>query len=111
MKTFRQLTGTRKIYHADVSDSHPLAIKPSWTLEHFPGDEPSPHHLCGIETSVDGLSARLVAHNLTGRVEVVVTASVEHRGTVCDRFAVEILAPPAETPTLQFSQHRDRGHL
>jgi hypothetical protein len=110
MKTFRQYTSTRKIFHADLGDTHPISTKPVWTLEHSRDGAPS-HDLAAIEISADGLSARLISHQLPGRVEVSVTLGIEPRTTIRDGFVVDILQAPAERPTLQFSQHRDRGHL
>jgi len=107
MKTFRQYTTTRKIYHADLGDTHPIAVKPTWTLRHSRDGDPSQHDLAAIEVSVDGRSARLSSHQLPGRVEVEVELGIEPRTTIRDSFAVDILPAPAEQPTLQFSQHRD----
>jgi hypothetical protein len=107
MKTFRQFIGNRRIYHADVGDAHPISVKPTWTLEHSRDGAPS-HDLAAIEVASDGLSARLISHQLPGLVEVSVRLGIEPRTRIRDSFAVEILPPPAESPALQFSQHRDR---
>jgi hypothetical protein len=47
MKTFKQYTGSRKIYscHLGPDGEHHPASKPIWTLEHSRGGEPSPHAL------------------------------------------------------------------
>jgi hypothetical protein len=81
MKTFRQFTGSRKIYscHVGPDGEHHLASKPVWQLEHMRGGEPSPHALADLETAGDGLSARLIAHALPGVVRVTVTVSPHER--------------------------------
>jgi hypothetical protein len=106
MRIFKQHVNSRKVYHADLGDSHPIAVKPTWSVASYRDDAPS-HDLAAIEISVDGRSARLVSHNLPGRVEVSVVLGIDPRVTIHDSFAVEILPVPAEPPTLQFSQHRD----
>jgi hypothetical protein len=109
MKVFRQNVNSRKVYHADLG-SHPIAVKPVWTLEHSRDGAPS-HDLAAIEVATDGLSARLVSHQLPGRVEVLITLGIEPRTTIRDSFAVDILQAPAEPPALEFSQHRDHPLL
>jgi hypothetical protein len=112
VKVFQQHLGTKSLYHLDLKGelaAHP-STKPTWTLEHFRGDGPTAHVLADIEVSSDGLSARLSAHRLPGRVEVSVILGVEPRTTLRDKFAVELLEAPSAAehpPVLRFSQYRN----
>jgi hypothetical protein len=117
VKTFKQHLGTKHLYHLDLMGgiaegelaAHP-STKPTWTLEHFRGDGPTAHVLADLEVSSDGLSARLTAHQLAGRVEVSVQLGVEPRTTLSDKFAVELWPAPSaveQPPVLHFSQFRN----
>jgi hypothetical protein len=105
--------GTKSLFHLDLmggSAAHPVSTKPNWTLEYFRGDGPTVHVLADIDVSSDGLSARLTAHQLPGRVEVSVVLGVEPRTTLCGKFAVELLEAPSaveQPPVLHFSQLRN----
>jgi len=82
VKVFKQHCGTKHLYHLDLmgklaAAAHPISTKPNWTVEHFRGDGPTAHVLADLEVSSDGLSARLTAHQLPGRVEVSVTLGVD----------------------------------
>jgi hypothetical protein len=111
MRQFKQSVSSRKVYHCHIGpdgEHHP-ASKPVWSIEHSRGGEPSPHALADIETAVDGMSARLIAHGLTGVVKVSVTVSPHERTTWTDSFEVQIEhAPRLEEQSIAFSQHRDR---
>jgi hypothetical protein len=110
MKTFRQYTGSRKIYscHIGKDGEHHPASKPLWSLEHTRGGEPWPHALADIETSTDGMSARLIAHGLTGVVKVTVTIIPHERTTWVDHFEVHIEpAPHLTEQSIKFQQHRN----
>ena len=110
MKTFRQYTGSRKIYscHVGPDGEHHLASKPVWQLEHMRGGEPSPHALADLETAGDGLSARLIAHALPGVVRVTVTVSPYERTSWTGSFEVEIEhAPHLAEQSIAFQQHRN----
>ena len=109
-KTFKQYTGSRKIYHCHIGkdgEHHP-ASKPIWQLEHSRGGEPSPHALADLETAVDGMSARLIAHALSGVVKVTVTLDPHERTTWSDSFEVAIVpAPHLAEQSITFQQHRN----
>jgi hypothetical protein len=115
MKIFKQHAGTRHVYQVELAGAdgvHPLTSKPVWTLAHSRDGEPtSSHDLAALEVSVDGASARLIAFEWPGQVEVTVTASVDSRTTLRDRFQVEIEPIPHvashQPPTFLFSQHRN----
>jgi hypothetical protein len=110
MKTFRQYTGSRKIYscHVGPDGEHHLATKPIWSLEHTRGGEPSPHALADIEVAGDGMSARLIAHALAGVVRVTVTVTPHERTTWFDSFEVQIEpAPHLAEQSIAFQQHRN----
>jgi hypothetical protein len=109
-KTFKQYTGSRKIYHCHIGkdgEHHP-ASNPVWSIEHSRGGEPSPHALADIETAVDGMSARLIAHGLTGVVRVTVTVSPHERTIWSDSFEVQIEhAPHLTEQAITFTQSRN----
>jgi len=109
MKTFKQFVNSRRIYQIDL-DSHPLAARPTWSLTHVRDGSPVPHGIAAIETSVDGMSARLVAHDWAGLVKATVTLGIHPRTTVTESFQIEIEPIPDLSPELNlaFSQHRDR---
>jgi hypothetical protein len=110
MKTFRQYTGSRKIYscHVGPDGEHHLVDKPIWSLEHTRGGELSPQALVDLETAADGLSARLIAHALAGVVRVTVTVSPHERTTWSDSFEVEIEhAPHLTEQAINFTQSRN----
>jgi hypothetical protein len=114
MKTFRQYTGSRKIYscHVGPDGEHHLATKPIWSLEHTRGGEPSPHALADLETAADGLGARLIAKSMTGKVTVTVVVNPEERTTWTDSFAVEIVpVPHLAEQSITFQQHRNSASL
>jgi hypothetical protein len=113
VKVFHQNLGTKHLYNLDVTGelaAHPVSTKPVWTLEHLRGGSPTAHALADLEVSSDGLSARLTAHQLPGRVEVSVQLGVEPRTTLRDKFAVELWPAPSaaeQQPVLHFSQFRN----
>ena len=109
MKTFRQFVNSRAVYQIDL-DSHPLAAKPTWSLTHARDGSPVPHGIAAIETSTDGMSARLVAHDWAGLVKATVTFGIHPRTTIVESFQIEIEPVPHVSPELNlaFSQHRDR---
>jgi hypothetical protein len=114
MKTFRQITGSRKIYscHLGPDGEHHPASKPIWTLEHTRGGEPSSHALADLEVAVDGMNARLIAHALAGVVRVTVTVSPHERTTWTDSFEVEIVpVPHLAEQSITFQQHRNSASL
>ena len=108
MKTFKQITSTRKVYHADLGADglHPATVKPTWSIASTRGDEPS-HDLAAIEVSSDGLSARISTHQWDGQMTVTVSTVVE-RTAISDSFEINVLPAPAELPKLHFGQFRDR---
>jgi hypothetical protein len=116
MKTFsfKQFVSSKKIYsvHVGPDGEHHLAAKPIWTLEHFRLGDPWPHSLADIETSTDCMSARLIAHGLTGLVKVTV-ALIPHEGTTwTESFAVELIdAPRLAEQSIKFQQHRNSHTL
>jgi hypothetical protein len=108
MKTFRQFVNSKKVYNLDIE--HPIAVKPTWTLTHARDGSPVSHGIAAIETSPDGLSARLTAHEWAGSIRATVTLGIHPRTTVTESFQVEIDPIPHVSPqlALAFSQHRDR---
>jgi len=109
VKTFRVFTNSRRVFELNC-DSHPIAVKPQWTVTHARDGHPVGHGIAAIETSVDGMSARLTSHDWTGLLTVTVTLGIHPRTTVTESFTVEIEPIPDISPELQlaFSQHRDR---
>jgi len=109
VKPFKQFLNSKKVYNLDV-DSHPIAVKPTWTLTHSRDGSPVPHGIAGIEASTDGLSARLTTHDWTWSVKLTVTFGIHPRTTASESFTVEIEPIPDLSPELKlaFSQHRDR---
>ena len=109
MKTFRQYTSSRRVYHCHIGkdgEHHP-ASKPIWQLEHMRGGEPSPP-LADLEAAVDGMSVRLIAHALPGVVRVTVTVSPHERTVWTDHFEVHIEpAPHLTEQSIKFQQHRN----
>jgi hypothetical protein len=108
VKTFKQITSTRKVYHADLGADglHPATVKPSWSIASTRGGEPS-HDLAAIEVSSDGLSARISTHQWDGKMTVTVSTVVE-RTAISDSFEINVLPAPAELPQFRFGQFRDR---
>jgi hypothetical protein len=110
MKTFKQHTGSRKIYscHLGPDGEHHPASKPIWSIvEHTRGGD-STNALADLETAVDGMSARLIAHGLTGVVKISVTVSPQERTTWSDSFEVEIVpVPHLAEQSIAFQQHRN----
>jgi hypothetical protein len=110
MRRFKQYASSKKIYsvHIGPDGEHHPASKPIWTLEHSRGGEPSPHALADIETAVDGMTARLIAHGLTGVVKISVTVSPHERTVWSDSFEVEIVpAPHLTEQAITFTQSRN----
>jgi hypothetical protein len=114
MRSFKQYVSSNKIYsvHVGPDGEHHPASKPIWTLEHLRGGEPSPHALADLETAVDGMSARLIAHALSGVAKVTVTLNPHERTVWSDSFAVEIVpVPHLAEQTITFQQHRNSASL
>jgi hypothetical protein len=109
MRTFKQFVNSKRVYHLDL-ESHPIAVKPTWSLTHARDGSPVPHGIAAIETSTDGLTARLVTHDWPGLVKATVTIGVHPRTTIVESFQIEIEPIPNLSPQLKiaFSQHRDR---
>jgi len=110
MRKFKQNSSSRKIYscHIGPDGEHHPASKPVWSLEHTRGGEPSPHALADIEVAADGLSARLIAHAMTGVVKVTVSVIPHERTTWTDSFEVQIEhAPHLAEQSIAFQQHRN----
>jgi hypothetical protein len=60
-----------------------------------------------LETAADGMSAKLIAHALTGVVKVTVSVIPHERTTWSDSFEVEIEhAPHLAEQSIEFAQHR-----
>jgi hypothetical protein len=109
VKPYKQHVNSRRVYELNI-DSHPIAVKPTWSLTHSRDGSPVPHSIAAIETSVDGTSARMTTHEWAGSVKVTVTFGIHPRTTVTESFEVEIEPIPHVSPELKlaFSQHRDR---
>jgi hypothetical protein len=109
MKSFRQFVNSRAVYQLDI-DSHPVAAKPVWTLTHARDGSPVSHGIATLETSADGLSARLVTHEWPGLIKATIVLGIHPRTTVTENFEVQIEPVPHVSPELKlaFSQHRDR---
>jgi len=109
VKTFRQFVNSKRVYELNV-DSHPIAVRPTWSLTHARDGSPVPHGIVDIETSGNGQTARLVSSDWTGTVKVTATIGVHPRTTIVEGFQVEIEPIPDLSPQLKlaFSQHRDR---
>jgi hypothetical protein len=109
VETFRQFVNSKRVYQIDL-DSHPIDVKPIWSLTHARDGSPVPHSIAAIETSGDGLSARLVTHDWAGSIRATITFGIHPRTTVTESFQVEIEPVPQLSPELKlaFSQHRDR---
>jgi hypothetical protein len=108
VKTFRQFVNSTKIY--ELNFDSPIAVKPVWSLTHSRDGSPVSHGVAAIETSTDGLSARLIAHEWSGSLRVTVVLGIHPRTTVTESFQIEIEPIPHVSPELKlaFSQHRDR---
>jgi len=114
MRSFKQYVSSKKIYsvHVGPDGEHHLATKPIWSLEHTRGGETSPNSLADLETSTDGLSARLIAKSMTGVVKVTVALSPHERTTWTDTFEVEIVpVPHLAEQAITFQQHRNSASL
>ena len=109
MKSYRQFVNSRRVYQIDL-DSHPVDVKPNWSLSHSRDGTPLPHGLAEIETSSDATTARIISHDWTGSIRVTVTFGIHPRTTVTESFTIEIEPIPDLSPELKlsFSQHRDR---
>jgi hypothetical protein len=107
--TYKQHVNSKRVYELNI-DSHPIAVKPTWTLTHSRDGSPVPHGLASLEAATDGLSARLVTHEWAGLVKATVTIGIHPRTTIVESFQVEIEPIPHVSPELKlaFSQHRDR---
>jgi hypothetical protein len=108
-KTVRQFVNSRRVYELNI-DSHPVAVKPTWSLTHSRDGSPVSHGIAAIETSVDGMSARLITHDWPGLLTVTVTLGVHPRTTIVESFQVEIEPIPdlSSQLAMTFSQRRDR---
>jgi hypothetical protein len=108
MKAYRQFVNSRRVYEINLDS--PIAVKPVWSLTHSRDCSPVSHGIAAIETSTDGLSARLTAHEWSGSLRVTVVLGIHPRTTVTESFQVEIEPIPHVSPELKlaFSQHRDR---
>jgi hypothetical protein len=109
MKSYRQFVNSRRVYQIDL-DSHPVDVKPNWSLSHSRDGTPLAHGLADLERSTDGMSARLVSHDWHGSIRVTVTFGIHPRTTIVESFQVEIEPIPDVSPPLKcsFSSHRDR---
>ena len=109
MKTFRQFINSRAVYQLDI-ESHPVAAKPVWTLTHARDGSPVSHGIATLETSTDGMSARITAHEWHGSLTVKVVVGVHPRTTISEGFGIEIVPVPdlSKPLSLVFSSHRDR---
>jgi hypothetical protein len=105
---YRQFVNSRAIYEVDVS--HPVAVRPTWSLTHSRDGSPVAHGVAYVETSTDGLTGRLITHGWTGLVKVSVTVGVHPRTTATQGFEVEIVPVPdlSKPLSIEFSSHRDR---
>jgi hypothetical protein len=75
VKTFKQFTNSRRIYELNI-DSHPVEMRPTWSLSHSRDGTPLQHGLVDLEASVDCMSARLVARDWHGSVRVTIVFGV-----------------------------------
>jgi hypothetical protein len=109
VKTYKQHVNSKRVYELNI-DSHPIAVKPTWSLTHARDGSPVPHGIAALEAATDGMTARLTAHEWAGSVKVTVTFGIHPRTTVTESFAVEIepITDVAGPLKLAFSQHRDR---
>jgi len=115
---FLQHTETRKVYeiaclHIDGSDL-PITSVPTWVMTHENEDSNpalSGFSLATMETSPDGLTARITTGNMPGIVMVTVTAVVAATSGASKSFKIRVARHPqvaARAPTLRVSQHRNR---
>jgi hypothetical protein len=109
VKRYKQHVSSKRIYEVNI-DSHPVVVKPSWTLTHSRDGTPLPHGLADLEVASDGTTARLTTRDWSGLVRITVVFGVHPRTTITESFEVEIEAIPHVSPQLKlgFSQHRDR---
>jgi hypothetical protein len=109
VKTFRVFTNSRRVFELNC-DSHPIAVKPQWTVTHARDGHPVGHGIADLDLATDGMSARLITHDWAGSVKVTVTFGIHPRTTVTESFQVEIepITHVSSPLKLAFSQHRDR---
>jgi hypothetical protein len=111
---FVQHLHTKKVYHVDhlhIDGSDLLTTaQPQWSMTHLDAAGNPTASIATLETSVDGFSARLTAHNMVGVVTITVTAPVGPTAMAIKTFQIAVVEHPpvtARSPTFKISQHRN----
>jgi hypothetical protein len=111
MKIYQQNTNSKRVYHVDiVDDSHPVAVRPVWSVTNARDGAPVASGIAALETRVDAMTARITSHEWSGLLKVTVVVGVHPRTTITQGFEIEIVPVPdlSQPLSIEFSQHRDR---